>query len=170
MFLAMDVEAQQFTQADVLAAIPGLKQPLLQAWIHRGHIKLSDQARGRGKRRCWSAVEISKLAVMYELSLMRIPPAFAAKLLHHASDRLKERTDDLSARRDDVHLVIWPDRESNDLFAAVFSDFALKQVPLADLVGEDRVVTWLRLDVLLNDLTARLDARLAERPKEPANG
>ena len=163
----MDVKASQFTQADVLAAIPGLKQPLLQAWIHRGHIKLSDQGKGSGNRRHWTAVEVAQLAMMRELSLMRIPPTFAAKLLHHASNRLEEREHDPSAQLDQVHLVIWPDRENNDLLAGVFSNIALDHVPLADLVGEDRVVMWLRLDVLLNDLTTRLDARLAERGPQP---
>ncbi len=163
----MDVKASQFTQADVLAAIPGLKQPLLQAWIHRGHIKLSDQGKGSGNRRHWSAVEVAQLAMMHELSLIRIPPTFAANLLHHAADRLDERTQDASVGQNRVHLVIWPDRENNDLLAGVFSNIALNQVPLADLVGEDRVVMWLRLDVLLNDLTTRLDARLAERGPQP---
>ena len=162
----MDVEAQQFTQADVLAVIPGLKQPLLQAWIHRGHIKISDEAKGSGKRRHWSAVEIAQLAMMRELSLMRIPPTFAAKLLHHAADRFEERAQDANVGLNRVHLVIFPDRENNDLLATVVSDFTLKHVGLEDMFGEDRLVTWLRLDVLLDDVTERLDARLAERPSD----
>ncbi len=168
MFLAMDVKASQFTQANVLAAIPGLKQPVLQAWIHRGHIKLSDQGKGSGNRRHWSAVEVAQLAMMHELSLIRIPPTFAAKLLHHAADRLDERAQDASVGQNRVHLVIWPDRENNGLFATIVSDSTLKRGGFDALVGEYRLVTWLRLDVILDDVTARLDACLAERDKSYA--
>lgn len=164
----MDVTISQFTQADVLAAIPGLKQPLLQAWIHRGHIKLSDQGKGSGNRRHWSAVEVAQLAMMRELSLIRIPPTFAAKLLHHAADRLNERAQDASTGQNRVHLVIWPDRENNDLLATIVSDHTIARGLLNKLVGEDRLLTWLRLDVLLDDVTARLKACLADREKADA--
>ncbi len=165
MFPDMDVRASQFTQADVLAAIPGLKQPLLQAWIHRGHIKLSDQGKGSGNRRHWSAVEVAQLAMMHELSLIRIPPTFAANLLHHAADRLDERTQDASVGQNRVHLVIWPDRENNGLMATIVSDRTLERGRFFDLVGEYRLVTWLRLDVVLDDVMGRLEACLAERDK-----
>lgn len=60
------VDQPRYTQPEVLQ-ITRLRPEILQNWVNRGTIQLSEQNPGYGKRRLYSHVDVAKLALMRRL-------------------------------------------------------------------------------------------------------
>lgn len=99
----------KFEQGDVLA-ITRLRKELLQTWVNRKVVELSEQHPGSGRRRLYSAIDIVKLGLMrriadlgLDLSIGRDLAGEAERLLlegreiswsYHLSVKQKDATDD----------------------------------------------------------------------------
>jgi DNA-binding transcriptional MerR regulator len=82
-----DLRQHKFTQTDVLA-ITQLRKELLQTWINRRVIELSEQHPGSGRRRLYSALDIVKLALMRRIADLGLDLAIGRELAQEAERRL----------------------------------------------------------------------------------
>ncbi len=113
----MDLLEKRFSQIDVLKAVPGLRPDLLQLWIKRGHVELSDKTPGTGRRRSWSALEVVKAATIFELAEMNFEVSFAKKGADMVADYVTAVVaGDRPANEGDMFLVIIRDRIGDDKY------------------------------------------------------
>ncbi|MEM7223002.1 MAG: MerR family transcriptional regulator [Pseudomonadota bacterium] len=79
--MSFDLTTPRFAQPEVLNVIRGLSAGLLQTWVNRGHIVLSDQNPGSGRRRLYSPIDIVKLALMARLASFGISVQYSKSLI-----------------------------------------------------------------------------------------
>ena len=168
----IDYQKQQFTQANVLHAVPGLDVGRLQAWLTRGHITLAEHSPGSGRPRLWSALEVIQIAALWELTRMKIPIGFAAKIAGRIRELAAEmpRPPEVVIENGERVLHIIPDDDNPDnLF---FGETTERMLGLAGrdaiLAGLDTiygslpVVVMIRPDLLIIQVVARLTDILDE--------
>lgn len=79
----------RYPQPEVLQ-VTRLRPAVLQTWINRAAIKLSEQYPGYGHRRLYSALDVVKLAVMRRMADMQLSLAVSQEIAEGAADRLLE--------------------------------------------------------------------------------
>lgn len=94
------MEMRLFPFADVLAAVPGLRENTFQQWIARGVFNVSDQSPGSGRKRQFNLKEIVRIAVVNHLSAFDIGPRFSAQCGFAAVKRLVQLNEAKSTRTD----------------------------------------------------------------------
>ena len=62
----IDLHTPRFAQPEVLR-VSGLSAATLQTWVNRGHVQLSEQNPGSGRRRLYSPLDVVNLAIMGRL-------------------------------------------------------------------------------------------------------
>ncbi len=161
----IDYQKQQFTQANVLHAVPGLDVGKLQAWLTRGHITLEKHSPGSGRPRLWSASEVIQIAAMWELTRMKIPIGFAAKIVGRIRELVAEmpRPPEVVIEDGERVIHIIPDEDDPDnLFFGVTTERMLDLAGLDNIYGPLPVVGMIRPDLLINQVVARLTEALDE--------
>lgn len=98
----LDLSTPALRQADILQAIPGLKEKSLQNWYHRKILRNSEEAirtglvdnekPGRQAKRLANAFGFLVIATMYEMGRLGIEPADAREI----GFALIERADDMN--------------------------------------------------------------------------
>lgn len=83
----MNLTEPRFAQPDVLK-VTRLKSAVLQTWVNRNAIELSEQNPGSGRRRLYSALDIVKLAIMRRMADLRVELAVAKEIAEAAADEL----------------------------------------------------------------------------------
>ena len=156
---------QQFTQANVLHAVPGLDVGKLQAWLTRGHITLAEHSPGSGRPRLWSALEVIQIAAMSELTRMMIPIGFAAKIAGRIRELVAEMPRPLEVVLQDgervIHIIPNDDDPENPGFVET-TERMLDLAGLDNIYGPFPVVVTIRPDLLINQVVARLTDVLDE--------
>jgi DNA-binding transcriptional MerR regulator len=77
----------RYTQPEVLQ-VTGLKAPVLQTWVNRGAIRLSEQNPGIGRRRLYSALDVVKLAIMRRMADLSIDLSVSKEIAEAAVKKL----------------------------------------------------------------------------------
>lgn len=77
----------KYTQPEVLK-VTRLKPAVLQTWINRTAIRLSDQNPGIGRRRLYSALDVVKLAVMRRMADLSIDLSLSKTIAETAAAEL----------------------------------------------------------------------------------
>lgn len=77
----------KFTQPEVLK-VTRLKPSVLQTWMNRGAIALTDQNPGTGRRRLYSACDVVKLAIMRRMADLSVDLSISKKIAEAAVDEL----------------------------------------------------------------------------------
>ncbi len=86
----LDLQSPRFAQPDVLR-VTGLRAPVLQTWVNRGHIRLSEQNPGTGRRRLYSPIDVVKLAIMRRLYDFGIDITYSQELAEDVARKLQEK-------------------------------------------------------------------------------
>jgi hypothetical protein len=84
----------RYTQAQVLAVLPGVTRVMLQNWANRGLLALAERNPGTARRRLYSARDIAMLAAMHRLTLVGVTSGIAARI---ADGAVAARVDQLRA-------------------------------------------------------------------------
>lgn len=77
----------KYTQPEVLK-VTRLKPEVLQTWVNRAAIRLSDQNPGSGRRRLYSALDVVKLAVMRRMADLSIDLSLSKTIAETAAAEL----------------------------------------------------------------------------------
>lgn len=86
----IDLTTPRYSQPEVLR-VTRLKPAVLQTWMNRQVIELTEQNPGYGKRRLYSALDVVKLAVMRRIADLRIDLSIAKEIAGEAERMLVER-------------------------------------------------------------------------------
>lgn len=86
-----DLTTPRFAQPEVLA-VTGLASGVLQSWLSRGHITLSEQNPGTGRSRLYAPLDVVKLTIIAHLSRFSIPITYSSKLANYVVNRLEEES------------------------------------------------------------------------------
>jgi DNA-binding transcriptional MerR regulator len=85
-----DLEKAKFGQPEVIE-VTGLDPGLLQTWVNRGLITLTDQNPGTGRRRLYCALDIVRLSIMQRLTSVGISVGQAKARAFEVTSSLKGR-------------------------------------------------------------------------------
>lgn len=86
----LDLTTPRFAQSEVLQ-VTGLAPGLLQGWVNRGHVALSQQNPGTGRSRLYSPLDVVKLAIIARLSRFAIPITYSNELAKYVVNQLEEK-------------------------------------------------------------------------------
>jgi len=84
----MDIYEPQFTRSEVVS-VTGVDTEALKSWLKNGFVSVAPhQQGGSGKRRLFSVMDMIKIAVVSELTLLRVPSSTANEII--ASEKFKD--------------------------------------------------------------------------------
>ncbi len=86
------LEDPRYTQPEVLR-VTRLKAPVLQTWVNRGAIQLSEQNPGTGRRRLYSALDVVKLAIMRRMADLSIDLSVSKRVAEEAAAALAKNNE-----------------------------------------------------------------------------
>lgn len=87
---SLNLMEPRYTQREALD-VAEIKAPTLQTWVNRGHIVLTEQNPGMGKRRRYSATDIAKLAIMGKFDTLSIPVTVSKLFAEDAVEMLNRQ-------------------------------------------------------------------------------
>jgi len=85
--IASQLVLPRYSQPEVLQ-VTRLRPAVLQTWMNRQAIKLSDQNPGYGRRRLYSMLDVVKLAVMRRMADLQVALAVSREIAEAAADDL----------------------------------------------------------------------------------
>lgn len=108
----MDIHEPQFTRSEVVS-VTGVDIEALKSWLKNGFIAVAPhQQGGSGKRRLFSVMDMIKIAVVSELTLLRVPSSTANEII--ASEKFEEWVE--------LSRTTSEDKEAKYYFAAMYWD------------------------------------------------
>ncbi len=81
----VELEDARYAQPDVLL-VTGIQKGMLQTWVNRGHIALTVQNPGYGRKRQYSAIDTLKIAIMSRFNDMSLPVSAAKGFAEDMAD------------------------------------------------------------------------------------
>ncbi len=158
----MVISEPMFEQADVLKVVRPLTEKKLQAWIHRGHVKLQAQPKGPGHRKLWTALEVIRLGAIVEAVENGLPVGWATGL----ADRIVTRAEDIPKD----HFLKPGNAEpfSKPVYFALHDSIVAYTdgVDWADVKEQlwgHPVITVIHADMLINEMVCRMAELLAQK-------